>query len=433
MGRLKDGTGWYPLEDFREDAEAAFDQLLDLMERERADELIINGDWIDFLQLEPFAYTVDLYTEAGRRLGWTEGESLQKLESCKAAHAHLSFFQKLRDFLRGGRKVTVMLGNHDPDLFWPKVQAELRDLLRPPREELLEFVRTHVRRGTAHIEHGNQHGSPENRFQDPLNIFHRCWSDGLERLEMVWGSIFVMEFFNELEQTHPYADKIKPTLSAVWLGLSNGWLDRALAAKFVKFLKGAGVPWRSLGEMLSDRGRDPKDIIRSIRDKKLARELLEIYNRDTGFREALRVELERTGTEEWASINTLGNDPPVTLDELTPTDEETSITLGLFRQDAEIRAAKRLLVQSKVEHVIFGHTHTEMDGAGPNAVIENYYNTGTWIRRLDLKKSENRQLMRTISKDDLKRDEIFESRIMTALVELGESGQTQVSLIQISS
>jgi UDP-2,3-diacylglucosamine pyrophosphatase LpxH len=431
MGRLADGRTWHPLEDFRAEADAAFDKLLARMVKEKADELIINGDWIDFLQLEPFAYQDSLYSKNGQRLGWAEEESLEKLESCKAAHAHKEFFDKLGDFLKTGAKLTVMLGNHDPDLFWPKVQEELHVVLQPPERTQVEFVRTFVRRGTAHVEHGNQHCSPENKFQDPENIFHQCVSDGKVRLEMVWGSIFVMEFFNWLERTHPYADKIKPTVSAVWLGIKNGWINGEAGGKFMKFLKGAGIPWRSLTELLSEQRRSPKELIQSIKDKKLSNRLFQIYNADPEFRKAFDEEVARTSDEDWKSINTPDNDPSVGLDELTPALDESSPTLGLFRDDVEFRSVRRLLRQTGVEQVVFGHTHTEIDGGGAGALVKNYYNTGTWIRRLDLKKKENRELLKTVTAEDLKRDELFESNIVVARIEV-ENGSTTVSMEQVT-
>jgi hypothetical protein len=323
------------------------------------------------------------------------------------------------------------MGNHDPDLFWPKVKAEIYKLLKPPKQQQLEFVQTFVRRGSAHIEHGNQHCSPENKFQNPEKVFHLCDTDNQEHLEMVWGSIFVMEFFNSIEYTHPYADKIKPTLNALWLGIKNGWINSEVVGMFVKFLKGAGIPWRSLAELLSDQERSPTELIQSIEDKRIARQLLEIYARDPKLKSSVDEEIARTTEAEWKSINSLNNDPLVTLDELTPLVDEPSPTLGIFRESAEFRGARSLLQQPGVQHVIFGHTHTEIDGADSNAPVKNYFNTGTWIRRLDLKNKENRELLRNITQDDLKKDELFELRLMTAVIEVADENYTHVSLQQL--
>jgi UDP-2,3-diacylglucosamine pyrophosphatase LpxH len=429
MGRLENGD-WHPLEDFKSDA--AFGKFLGFVEQEQADELIINGDWIDFLQLEPFAYSKGLFAENGQRLGWTEEESLQKLESCRAAHAHKEFFDYLRDFLKAGRKVTVIMGNHDPDIFWPRVQVELRNLLRPPKPGRLEFIRTFVRRGTAHIEHGNQHCSPENKFQDPKKIFHPSKGDGEERLEMIWGSIFVMEFFNSLERTHPYADKIKPTESALWLGIKNRWVNGEIVALFVKFLRGAGIPFGTITNLLSEQRKQPIELIKGIKDKRIARELLEIYGESPEFKKSFDEEIGLTAQEEWKSINAPSNDPPVSLDELTPTVAEESRTLGLFREGAEFRGARKLLKQDSVSQVIFGHTHMEIDGADPKAKVKNYFNTGTWIKNLDLKKGENRESLENITMDDLKKDELFELRLMTAVIDVNKDSHANVSLQRIN-
>src|SRR5580765_7777197 len=99
MGKLPDQS-WHPLEDFRSDA--AFKSFLDFLEDDDAEELIINGDWLDFMQLEPYAYTPDFFSVDGHRLGWTEEDSLQKLENCRKAHA--GFFSDLSSFIAANKK-----------------------------------------------------------------------------------------------------------------------------------------------------------------------------------------------------------------------------------------------------------------------------------------------------------------------------------------
>jgi len=168
MGRLKDDR-WHPPEDFMYDAR--FKRYLDFIENDGGDELIINGDWIDFMQLEPYAYHPGLFSEDGHQLGWTQEDSKQKLENCVAANAHKAFFDDLRSFLANAKvRLCILMGNHDPDLFWPEVQQRVRDLLGASDRSKLQFVPQSIARGSAHIEHGNQYCSPENRFYNPANI-----------------------------------------------------------------------------------------------------------------------------------------------------------------------------------------------------------------------------------------------------------------------
>jgi UDP-2,3-diacylglucosamine pyrophosphatase LpxH len=48
------------------------------------------------------------------------------------------------------------------------------------------------------------------------------------------------------------------------------------------------------------------------------------------------------------------------------------------------------LQKEGIEQVIFGHIHSEIDGIIEGAIVPGYFNTGTWIGRVDLKNKENR-------------------------------------------
>jgi UDP-2,3-diacylglucosamine pyrophosphatase LpxH len=431
MGRGANGE-WHTLEDFKSDA--SFKKFLDSIE-DQADELIINGDWIDFTQLEPMAYSPGLFSADGHRLGWTEKDSLAKLDSCKCAHP--GFFDDLKAFLNTGKKVTITMGNHDPDLFWTEVQKEIRCLLRPPAQEQLQMTMIPVRLGSAHIEHGNQQCSPENKFYNPQNVFHECTADGKQRLELVWGSVFVMEFLNPLESEHPYADNIKTQSRAIWLGIRNGWVGGGEAAKFVKFLWGAGIPWDSLASNLLSEEKPPDRMIRDLRDQAIAQVLMDLYKSNDEFRKSFDEEIARTAPEEWMAINSIdanGTDhqQPLTIKELTPAIESgESGTLGAFRDNPEIRGAESLM-SGDVKQVIFGHTHAEIDGAAPNAKVPNYFNTGTWVNSMDLSLKKNRILLDRIKKEDLNDDSLFDLRLRTAVIEIRSDNLTHVSLREIA-
>ena len=428
MGRRDDGS-WHPLEDFKSDE--LFGRYLNFISDDGGDELIINGDWIDFHQLEPFAYPEQrLFSADGHRLGWTEADSLKKLESCKAAGAHKKFFDDLGHFLRTtGKKLIIVMGNHDPDLFWLLMQAEVRSLLGPREEGQLEFVQTSLLCGTAHVEHGNQHCSPENKFYNPNNIFHLGAAGDVARLEMVWGTIFVMEFFNKIEEAFPYADNIKTQSRALWLGIKNGWVGGDMAAKFVKFIWGAGIPWGSLSaNVLSDQPQSPEELIAGIADPEISRELFERYDGNPDFRSRFDEEIAQTAAEEWEAVNAPNHQRPVTDEQLTPAVDDEASRLGLVRDEPEFRGASELLGGPGVEYVVFGHTHSEIDGSDPKAVVANYFNTGSWVNSLDLSKRENRERLKNITGEDLQRDDLFELRLRQAVIDVDDDGRTSVEL-----
>ncbi len=427
MGKLPNGK-WHPLEDFMADAQ--FKRYLDTIARDGGDELIINGDWIEFMQLEPLAYEGGLYSEEGHQLGWTQDDSKKKLENC--ATAHKDFFDDLKSFLADTKvRLTVMMGNHDPDLFWPGVQQMMRQLLGSPDETKLQFVQTFVRRGTAHIEHGNQYCSPENKFYNPQNVFHRCTADGKERLEMTWGTIFVMDFFNDIERKYPFADNLKTQLRALWLGIRNGWVRGRMIGKFLKFMWGAGIPWSSIpANVLSDKTREPYQLIQGIHDPQIRYELLQLYSRDDALKSEIDQEIALTTEEEWRAIN-LETQRSVNIDMLTPEVEQASPTLGIFRDEPEFRGAVELLKRPGIKYVVFGHTHMEIDGAAPDAKVRNYFNTGTWVNSIDLSKKQNRQRLRGITEVDLTDDTLFDLRLRQAVIDVRDNNETVVVLDQV--
>src|SRR5690348_13122263 len=73
-------------------------------------ELIINGDFIDFLRVAPFGPHP-----------WRK--ATDKLE--RAYQAHEPEFRSLSRFIEAGHRLVILVGNHDFELFFPEVQARL--------------------------------------------------------------------------------------------------------------------------------------------------------------------------------------------------------------------------------------------------------------------------------------------------------------------
>jgi UDP-2,3-diacylglucosamine pyrophosphatase LpxH len=182
--------------------------------------LIINGDWIDFLQTDP--RPARSAKEASKQLDleeiWpiqvTEDQVVTGLEKVAARHAE--FFDALRAFLKPGapgRRLTVLRGNHDVELVFPKVQARLRQLLGSPDAETLAFLALgyYDARAGVYVEHGSQYDAWNalSRFDDPFLDQQRT------RLEVPWGSVQVKTFWNRVEPEFPHIDKIRPMLDSV--------------------------------------------------------------------------------------------------------------------------------------------------------------------------------------------------------------------------
>lgn len=418
----KPGGKLHPLEDY--DCDDEFSTLLAMAQRDRAG-LIINGDWVDFLQLEPFAPLGDYHTQDGIPLGWTADRAQAKLATCLAAHKR--HFDDLAAFLRAGGSLTVMQGNHDPDWFFPAeaggdeppVQKQLRQALGSTDRDALRFVETSIRLAGVHVEHGHQLCEFANAFQDHPRIFHADRISpllGRPRFELLWGSRFVLEFFNDLETKYPFADNLKPTIRALVLGIGSGWVNGATAADVLRFLCGSGLPWRDAGELL-DTPKTSLQLIQGLQDDELKAMFFERWRSDPVFQEEVTERLESLPQEEKRALDSHSRSDSKT-DAILPQPEAE--TLGLFRATREFRNAKNLREQPGVCGVIFGHTHQEIDGNDKDAAVAGYFNTGTWIPRFDLRKPENRALLESgrLPIEILADRRYFELRLMYAEVEL---------------
>jgi UDP-2,3-diacylglucosamine pyrophosphatase LpxH len=150
-------------------------------------ELIINGDFLEFAQVEPQVY------QLGSAKYWcSEEESLLKLRSI--LNGHEDIFKALKAFRKLDNKVTMAAGNHDVDLYWPQVQHELRELAGDIAFETGNIWYSRYD-GRLLISHGH--------MLDPANKFER-WSNPIipnaegttARLEMCPGTLFMVKFVN---------------------------------------------------------------------------------------------------------------------------------------------------------------------------------------------------------------------------------------------
>src|SRR5262245_15490410 len=229
------------LEDF--DQDAVFVKWIETISRHGVT-LFLNGDFVDFAQIPPFD------VPDSRLLLWTEESSLQKIQT--AAQAHPECFGTLRRFVERGGKLQIIIGNHDLDFAWPAVQDYVRStLLANPPNDALGFTLTAERYHGVLIEHGHAF-TPENAPRDPSDFIHEWPTPGghitgstKRYLERVWGTDFLLSFYNAFERTHRYADKVKPTLSVLYHGIKNRWIggnELVHLIVFLKFLKRGGVP-----------------------------------------------------------------------------------------------------------------------------------------------------------------------------------------------
>jgi len=225
--------------------------------------LILNGDLFDFLQVvslpeegeellavKGVARHRELsLEEQNYGLGTTEAESEWKLK--RIAQGHRRFFAALGWFVAQGNRVAIIKGNHDIELYWPKVRERLLEEMErayahersmrghgPPitLAELEARVRFYpwfyYEPDRIYVEHGGQYES-SSHFPDYLNP---VLPGAPDRIQLPWGNLFLRYLFNKVEDVHPFADNVKPPvryffwafskdpIMTVWLLVSRIWI-----------------------------------------------------------------------------------------------------------------------------------------------------------------------------------------------------------------
>jgi UDP-2,3-diacylglucosamine pyrophosphatase LpxH len=273
-------------------------------------ELFINGDFFDFLNVAYGGEFEDAITEE---------IALYKTEACIKGHPKV--MAALRKFAsKPNKKITYLIGNHDADLFFPKVRERIIREWDPegryPSDRVQIIVdQDRVRYpGGVEIHHGNQFEAVNVLdFEKPLLDNHL--SEPV--LNIPWGSFYVLKIVNRLKWERQYLDKIRPVKVFILFGLIlDPWFTiRYSFLTLFYFLKTRFV-------------YSPKR------------------------RASLRVTAEILK-------------------------QETSLFMDLEWQ------ARRLLDQEpEVKTVIFGHTHKPMNKAYADG--KQYINTGTWTKMVNL-------------------------------------------------
>jgi UDP-2,3-diacylglucosamine pyrophosphatase LpxH len=215
-----------PNEDFLADAQLR--RFLEHHQRgERRWHLIVNGDFLDFLQVKESGARA---AAAPRGLAAGEEETVQKLRAI--ADGHPVAFEALARFAAGDNRITVLKGNHDVELHYPCVQEELVAQLcrRAGSEAAQDQVRRNVRcgpwfyfeAGQLWVEHGNRYEAA-NSFEhwlSPLLPVEGRPGGRDDEIDLPLGSMFVRYLFNQIERVEPFADNVKPAVAFV------GWLLR---------------------------------------------------------------------------------------------------------------------------------------------------------------------------------------------------------------
>jgi len=357
------------LEDFVVDSTFArfLHEMKEESEIEGADfELIIGGDMIEFLQVPAVdqfaprrAYPPENYRSS------LEEDSARKIDLI--IRGHPMFFAALREFIKPAnpqRKVTILKGNHDVELYWPAVKERIRQAVYATGEErakLLAFEEVCVSREGIYVEHGNQYAEKVNRvdnFEEPLD------PEREGQLAIPPGSQFVIEFFNQVEWEKWWVDSVKPITAFLWYALA---LDFPFAVKtLVAFLKVARI--LIVGSLAAT---EAEQLMRELEDEAQLQVLSQRYAEDEVFRREFNA---RVGHLLEAA------DAPPEVVRTHAIDEFSAFNLGKSIID-EIHSALRRAAELKAKEtgaqiVVFGHIHDPLCERLESGGF--YLNSGTW-------------------------------------------------------
>lgn len=397
------------LDDFDPEIESKFVAFLaELASRRDAVELVINGDFLDFVQAPPAEGTAleGISSAEGQPLCFTESQSGEKLEAiCKA---HPLVFISLSGFLsaKSDNQVTLLPGNHDADLFWPVVQTGLRERLGT---RVADRLRVHLERAYKPalfpglwIEHGHQFDKINSFFLGQLE----CWSvkkppilrdqSGRARLIECLGTRFLVRFLNRLDNDYPYVDNVKPFSVFVRLfaasALVSGFASLRVAITMWRLLYFLGQTGISRPSDLLSADEGPIDVNSAMTNRLRAlnedsRSLQAVVHK-LGFNPNLPLSLMLDDPQKAEELMVFLSDHSDLLDELdrddsgflsADGDEGTlSLTRGFRINESKelMRGAGAILDQEGAKLVIMGHTHEPLDRPGGMP----YLNTGSWTR-----------------------------------------------------
>jgi UDP-2,3-diacylglucosamine pyrophosphatase LpxH len=381
-------------------------------------ELVINGDFFDFAQAEPWAgKELESRTADGIPLCFSQEQSLAKLE--QICNAHQPVMAALAELARSQKhEIVVMPGNHDVDFFWNAVRAEfLSKIGLDGKGSGLRFHLERHYRPPDHrhvwIEHGNQF--------DPINDFYVSAADRPSARQLRWGpdalpilldvageprlveclgTRFLIRVINRLDEHYPYVDNVKP-FSRMFRILRDSAFDSNGGSR--KF----GIAYWHIAQFLRDRMQSPEgraDLLDKPKDPAtlgswiamatgsmskrsklvLTKRLIEC---GLHFTDTLEVELLKPEASERLMQTIIDHE-----EELLPlfeggtdllaidSNEDEMLALakgalpivGFDETTALVRAAQALK-SNDIRLVVFGHTHERVEMAG-------YINSGSWTR-----------------------------------------------------
>lgn len=347
-------------------------------------ELVIAGDFIDFLAIPKQSSWTPEPTEARDKLKLTMAEG----------SPFAPVFAALQRLVAANHRVTILLGNHDVELALPAVQDELLAGLNSSRHQVL-FVDDNraYRIGHALIEHGNRYDNANRNDWEGLRAIVSAQSRfevSKRKLEISAGSKIVENVINVIKPMYPFIDLLQPQGELVALLIfafepSLIWEIKKIARMLhgqrrqqenQEGLQPGETRFVGSNQVVGEPDEELRRVFGSLYDQ------LRIPPDEVGYSDLIAVAWA-SSRDSLSSILKRGEPIPVQrLDQIRLIMQRMLLGDRSYKDDGPSeqygKAAERLVRESggKVETVIMGHTHLARHIGNTDRAW--YINTGTW-------------------------------------------------------
>ena len=224
-------------------------------------ELVFNGDWFDFDSVmsipdkEQFNFKLNPY-ELKFGLNSKEDKSVYKIDTILKQHE--IWTNSVSNFIKKGNKVIFIIGNHDIELHWEKVQKKLIEHLKLSKEESKRVIFCewfYISNKDTLIEHGNQY-DPYCMAIDPINPVVK--KNGEYRIRLPFGNLANRFMINAMGFKNPHNDDsyVKTFKEFIKFFFKYEMKDQPLLV--IDWLVGAiKTLFYSIGESFLPRVKDP--------------------------------------------------------------------------------------------------------------------------------------------------------------------------------
>jgi UDP-2,3-diacylglucosamine pyrophosphatase LpxH len=178
--------------------------------------LIVNGDFIDFLAVEPYGV-------------FSRQAAQQKIERIVGVAGNRVLWEGFRAFLAANtaNRVDILLGNHDLEIIFEEVQEAMRGVMAAEGDgERIQFITERVSHQKVkiggvhvHVEHGFQY-DPYNWYDQDALVKATIFGSSGENFEIPVGSRLVYETLNQLTPEHPFVPLVKPETAVFYILLA---------------------------------------------------------------------------------------------------------------------------------------------------------------------------------------------------------------------